>query len=183
MRKLLIILGVVVVLVAGFLVSMRMYTKSHSPLDIAEFQTEDISLSVKYCQPYKKDRAVFGQLVPFNTVWRTGANEATTINVGKDIYVQGQLLPAGDYSLWTIPGKTEWQVMFNKEIGQWGVKIPSGEANYDPSLDQLVVKVSSYPHKKIIEQFTIQFEKMDDEIELIMMWDDTLVVIPFTANP
>ena len=69
----------------------------------------------------KKGREIFGGLVPYNEVWRTGANEATTLTVNKDIKFGDQRLPAGTYSLWTIPQQTQWTVILNSEIPGWGV--------------------------------------------------------------
>ena len=182
MRKLLIFIGVIIVIIIGVLVGLRINTKSHSPIDIAEYQSGNIGITVKYCQPYKKGRVIFGELVPYNEVWRTGANEATTITIASNVYVQGNLLPVGTYSLWTIPGESEWKVIFNKEYGQWGVKLSDGKANYDKSENLIQITVPSYESHNEIEQFTIQFEKMDDEIDMIMMWDKTLVVVPFKAK-
>lgn len=183
MRKLLIFLGLAIVVIFAIMTALRLYTKSHSPEDIAEYKSDNIEIRINYCQPYKNGRVIFGELIPYGEVWRTGANEATTITTQSDIYVQGNLLPAGTYTLWTLPNEKEWQIIFNTEYGQWGVNFSDGKANRDVSQDHLIVTVPSYPHKKVIEQFTIQFEKMDDEIEMIMMWDNTVVVVPFTTQP
>jgi hypothetical protein len=76
-----------------------------------------------------KGRKIWGDLVPFNKVWRAGANEATQIQTDKDIIIEGKKLPAGKYSIYTIPGEKKWQIIFNSETGQWGVEW-SGELHF-----------------------------------------------------
>ena len=79
-------------------------------------------------------------MLPYGTVWRAGANEATLIQSDKDIKVEGKSLPAGKYSLFATPGETEWTIIFNSETGQWGDK-EGGAANLDPAKNVLTVKV------------------------------------------
>ncbi|MCB9258443.1 MAG: DUF2911 domain-containing protein [Ignavibacteriales bacterium] len=78
------------------------------------------NVEVTYSSPGVKERNVWGELVPYNEVWRTGANEATTIEFDNDILVEGKKIPAGKYSLFTIPGKNKWVIIFNKIYEQWG---------------------------------------------------------------
>jgi hypothetical protein len=101
-----------------------------------EASIDGVEITLEYGRPNVNDREIWGALVPFGEVWRTGANEATTIAVSKDVTVDGQALPAGTYSVFTIPGETEWTVIFNNVASQWG------SFNYDPDQDALRVAVN-----------------------------------------
>ena len=96
---------------------------------------EGVNVTLEYGRPKVRERKIWGELVPFDKVWRTGADEATTIAVDKDVTVEGQKLAAGTYSLFTIPGKEEWTIIFNKVAKQWGA------FRYDKEEDALRVKV------------------------------------------
>src|SRR6056297_2810384 len=103
------IILIVAIMVPYFI--FKTNTKSYSPEDTVTYQKDDLTLEVFYNRPYKKDRQIFGGLVPYGEVWRTGANEATTFFTSKDILVDGSLLPAGEYTLWTIPMESSWKVI------------------------------------------------------------------------
>lgn len=160
------------------MVGMRFYTKSFSPQDKAVFEGENASLTVAYSRPYKKGRQIFGDLVPYDEVWRTGANEATVFTTNKDLMIGNKLLKAGSYSLFTIPRANRWTIIFNNEVGQWGLDPFSGEVNRDPEQDALTLDVATIKTPDLFEQFTITFEQMGEEIEMILMWDHTLIVVP-----
>jgi len=100
-----------------------------------EGQIGSVKVVVDYGRPSVKDREVWGALVPYGQVWRTGANEATTIEFSGDVLIEGETLPAGKYGLFTIPGASEWTVIFNKVPQQWGA------FNYDANEDALRVTV------------------------------------------
>lgn len=165
-------------IVAGFIAYqvLMMYTKSHSPQETVTFSSGDLELSVVYCRPYKKGRDIFGGLEPYGKVWRTGANDATIFSTNKDITIDGQALAAGEYSLWTRPGESSWDVIFNSETGQWGVTGPSGEDNRQPDLDVLETNVPVIPTSQVIEQFTIRFTE-SDVVQMILEWDDTSIAV------
>src|SRR5688572_31274397 len=91
-----------------------------SPLAIAAIRYKDAYIKVTYSQPLKRGREIFGKVVPFDQVWRTGANEATEITTTKNIQINGTLLKAGTYSLFTIPQKEKWTIIINSELGLWG---------------------------------------------------------------
>jgi len=178
MKRILIVIGIVILVsVIGF-VGLRIYTKQFSPHDEATLQNDEVSLSVSYSRPYKKERVIFGGLVPYNKVWRTGANEATTFTTSKDLKIKGKILPAGKYSLFTKPSKNQWQIIFNKETGQWGIDPFSGNANRDETKDALTIEVGALDTPDVFEQFTIAFNQMGEDIEMVLMWDQTLVVVP-----
>ncbi len=91
-----------------------------SPAAATEFKAAGASIKINYSAPSVKGREVWGKLVPYGEVWRTGANEATVFETDKDIKVEGKTLAAGKYSLFTVPGKDEWVIVFNKTWKQWG---------------------------------------------------------------
>jgi hypothetical protein len=121
MKKTIIIAGIVTLLiVVGYFYFLH-YTKSFSPEASVEFQDGNATIKVTYSRPFKKGRDIFGTLEPYGKIWRTGANEATLFETNQDLSIDGKVLKAGEYSLWTIPGEKSWKVIFNSETGQWGV--------------------------------------------------------------
>jgi hypothetical protein len=170
------IIGVLVVVI-GYVQLKK--TKSFSPEDEVVYTQGDLTLKVFYNRPYKKDREIFGALVAFDKVWRTGANEATTIETNKDLTIEGKKLKAGKYSLWTIPRENMWTIIFNSEYGQWGIN-SKGEANRQPERDVLSVDVTAVQQDQVFEQFTISFEKSGEDVEMVLAWDKTLVSVPIS---
>jgi hypothetical protein len=181
MKKGLIIVGVLVVVLAGVFAFIRYSTKSHSPESNVSFSDGNLKVHVFYNRPYKKGREIFGKLVPFGKTWRTGANEATVFETSSDLKFGDKELKAGKYSLWTVPGEKSWQVVFNSEIPSWGVNF-NAEANRNPATDVLIVESPVVQENKEFEQFTISVEKVGDGAELILIWDKTLVAVPFSAK-
>jgi hypothetical protein len=145
-----------------------------SPVAIVSTRYKDAYLKLTYSQPHKKGREVFGNLVPFGKVWRTGANEATELTITKNIQLNGNLLPAGSYSVFTIPEKDKWTVIINSDLGLWG------SYNYNETLDimRFDVPVQSVPGNVVYEPFTIQLVQRNEVADLLMMWDRTQVSIP-----
>ncbi|MEL7001610.1 MAG: DUF2911 domain-containing protein [Bacteroidota bacterium] len=178
MKKIIVISGIGIAFVAAGIIGFRFYTKSFSPQGVSEFEEADRKLRITYSRPFKRERKIFGELVPYNKVWRTGANEATSFETNIDLKIEGKLLPAGTYSIFTVPGEESWQVIFNKEVGQWGIDVFSGEANRDDSMDVLTIEVQPIQTQHVFEQFTIDFEHVAHEIEMVLIWDQTLVVVP-----
>lgn len=181
MRKYLIFtsIGVVIIVV---LVSVIGYLekkeeKSFSPEDEVVYEQGDLRVKVFYNRPYKKGREIFGALVPYDQVWRTGANEATTFETNKPLLIDGKKLNQGKYSLWTIPSEESWTVIFNSEHGQWGLN-SQGKVNRDPSRDVLQVNVIPVKQERQFEQFTISFEKSGEDFEMVLVWDKTVVAVP-----
>jgi hypothetical protein len=182
MKKFLLVLGIILVIILGILTYFRViYTKSFSPEDQVNFENGELKIAIMYNRPSKKGRVIFGELVPYGKVWRTGANEATTFETTKDLAFGDKILKAGKYSLWTIPNEQSWTVIFNSESGQWGVGF-NGEANRKPSKDVLSVVAPAVTIEKEFEQFTIAVENMGEEHELTIIWDKTLVALPFSIQ-
>ena len=132
---------------------------------------EGTDVKVSYGQPSKKDRVIFGELVPFNKIWRAGANEATEITFEKDASFGGQPVKAGTYSLFVIPAEKEWTVILNSELKQWGA------FGYDKIKDKdvLKVKVPVKQRDAVAEKLTYSFK---DNNNLVIEWDKTMVEIP-----
>jgi hypothetical protein len=181
MKKFLIFSAVGAVLIISLVLTVQYirykHTKSFSPEEEVVYEESGLKLRVLYNRPYKKGREIFGALVPYGKVWRTGANEATLFETNKPLTIEGKKLPPGKYSLWTIPDSVTWTVIFNSEHGQWGVNSKM-EANRDPALDVLSVPVPAVKQERVFEQFTIRFEKMGEEVEMILLWDQTVVDVP-----
>ena len=153
---------------------MRAETKKASPEETVHFDQNGLKMEVTYSKPFKKGRDIFGGLVPYDQVWRTGANEATTFKTDQDILVMDQPLPAGEYTLWTIPGQDEWTVIFNGKEYSWGVKM-DGKPSRDPEADVASVDVPVIQLPDTVEQFTIRF---DQGPKMIMEWDLVQVEVP-----
>ena len=118
-------------------------------------------------------------MVPYDVVWRTGANEPTTFTTGSDIKIIDKPLPAGTYSLWTKPGKDSWGVIFNKEVPDWGVTILSGgkKTTRNMEADVVSVIVPTEQMANVQEKLNIGFE--DDELlYLALSWDQTKIKVP-----
>jgi Protein of unknown function (DUF2911) len=155
---------------------MQYQTKKASPEETVSYNKDGKQLSVFYCRPYKNKRVIFGLLVPYDKVWRTGANEATTFTTDTALKIDGKSLPAGTYTLWTIPGKETWTVIFNTKQYGWGISY-GGEASREAEYDALQVKVPVQHITKPIEQFTISFDGADS-LKLLMEWDMTRIAVP-----
>ena len=140
-----------------------------------DFSTGVIDLS--YSRPSARGRKVFGELVPYGTTWRTGANAATKIKFSEPMIIGGQEVAAGEYAMYTIPTEGDWTVILNKGLGNWGTM------GYDKKNDVARFKAASYYLDKKVETFTINFSNLSYSTgQLEMMWEYTKVVIPVEAN-
>lgn len=148
-----------------------------SPTDIAYAKSDRRAaptIKVIYSRPMKKGRDIFGSLVPFDKVWRTGADEATEVKLFQDYKVGDKLVKAGTYSLFTIPGEKEWTIILNSALDEWG------HYSYDESKDvaRIKVPVASTSNKEV-EAFGIGFKAVDKGYHMLLGWDTTLVEVPF----
>ncbi|MGC4033931.1 MAG: DUF2911 domain-containing protein [Tepidisphaeraceae bacterium] len=183
MKKILVTAGVLIVLVFAAAIVFRFATKSYSPETNTVFEDGGLKIEVFYNRPSKKGRVIFGGLVPYGKTWRTGANEPTTFETNKALKIGDKTLPAGKYSLWTVPNEQTWTVVFNSTIPNWGIDVMNnGEAARDPQTDVLVTEVPVVNTEKQFEQFTISIAKTDDMFELVLAWDKTLVAVPLTVS-
>ncbi len=131
-------------------------------------------LKVVYSSPRKRGRTIFGGLVPFGEIWRTGANEATEITVTQPILFGPERLEAGTYTLFTIPGDRSWTIVVNGILGQWGAY------DYDPQADLFRFDVDVGETDKVHEAFTISVDT-EGEPAVRLVWDVTEVAIPFST--
>ncbi|HEX7367379.1 MAG TPA: DUF2911 domain-containing protein [Pelobium sp.] len=135
------------------------------------------TVTVSYSRPLVKGRVIFGDLVPYNEIWRTGANSATTIAFTDEVNFGGQKIAAGKYALFTIPGDKEWVIVLNKAADQWGAYTHKDED------DVLRVKVKPLKTVKKIETFTIAFDDVTPgSMDLNLAWDNTQVRIPLAVD-
>lgn len=178
LKRLIFMLLAAVIGVLIYMYSENVFTpKQLSPKDTVAFKLNDLKLNVFYNRPSKRNRDIFGGLVPYNQVWRTGANEATTFETNTNLKIGNQMLPAGKYTLWTIPNDTLWQVMFNSKQYPWGVDETMTPMR-EPDFDTVTVSVKPESLNTIVEQFTIAFDNSTDNLSLTMAWDRTKISIP-----
>ncbi|MPR34235.1 DUF2911 domain-containing protein [Salmonirosea aquatica] len=170
-----IIIGSLAILLFVAFKFMQSNTKKASPEQTVALKQGGKDVTVFYCRPYKKGREIFGGLVPYGEVWRTGANEATTFTTKNELVIGGKLLPAGEYTLWTIPERDKWTVIFNSKQYGWGVSF-DGKASHEADADVLKVEVPTEVLSVPVEQFTISFNEAVPAMELA--WDQTKVAVP-----
>ncbi|MBV1923941.1 MAG: DUF2911 domain-containing protein [Flavobacteriaceae bacterium] len=181
------ILGVIIgiVLLFNFVIGpiIKSQTKKHSPEQHITHTQNDLEVKAFYCSPAKKDRKIFGELVPYNEVWRTGANEASTFTTNKDLNVNGELLKAGTYSLWTIPNEKSWKIIFNSEMYGWGVKFTDQSPSRDPKHDALIAEANVSKSLTTTENFSISFLETSPEIFIMTIaWDDVAVPLKISVK-
>ncbi|GAA4843046.1 DUF2911 domain-containing protein [Algivirga pacifica] len=147
-----------------------------SPLDMSylKHKGEAPVARVIYSRPQQKDREIFGNLVPYDQVWRTGANEATEITFFKDVVIEGKKVKKGSYSLFTIPGKDKWTIILSKELHVWGAY------TYKEANDALRVEVKAETTESPVEYFSMTFAEKDETAYLVFAWENTMVKVPFT---
>lgn len=147
-----------------------------SPMDAVIVRNKDNSPLVRiiYSRPQKRGREIFGGLVPFDEVWRTGANEATEITFYDDVNFGDKHVMAGTYSLFTIPGKEKWTIIINEMTNAWGAY------NYEKEKDVIRVKAKANQTAASVEKFSITFRPHSDGAHLLIGWDDTYLEIPIT---
>ncbi|WP_428656300.1 DUF2911 domain-containing protein [Runella sp.] len=171
-----IVIGVLAVVLFITFKFIQYNTKKASPEATAEYKKDGTEISVFYCRPSKKGRVIFGGLEPYGKVWRTGANEATTFTTNKDLTIDGKTLPAGKYTLWTIPGKEKWMVIFNGKMYGWGVDL-NQKASREADADVLQVEIPVESLSNVQEQFLISFDEATPA--MVLAWDMTKITVPF----
>jgi hypothetical protein len=149
---------------------------SLTPLDSVKARFGDAELSVRYSRPYKRGRKIFGSLLPWGKVWRTGANDATAFSTTRDLVIGGVAVPAGSYTLYSIPSPTQWQLIINRQTGQFGTE-------YHPEQDLARIPMTREALDTPVEQFTISLEPGGAGGRLVLTWDDTRAWVPVQATP
>lgn len=133
------------------------------------------SLTIDYSRPSMRGRKIMGELVPFDKVWRTGANRATHLKVEGAITIGDLAVPAGTYTLYTVPGAQGWTLIVNKQTGQWGTQ-------YDQAQDLGRVKMAVAPLSAPVEQFTIAVTGTGAAATLTLEWENTRASVGLSAK-
>ena len=149
---------------------------TNSPAKIQQ-RVAATNIEVVYNRPNMKGRKIFGELVPYGQVWRTGSDASTKIYFSTPVVLNGNDLDSGRYELFTIPGKTEWTIIFQKNKSQWG------SYSYKQENDALRLKVKSGTPGQPVETFTFSFENITSKsAELAISWEKTKVLVPITID-
>ncbi|HWJ03414.1 MAG TPA: DUF2911 domain-containing protein [Verrucomicrobiae bacterium] len=157
--------------------AQQLKTPAPSPTQTIKQDFGISSVELTYSRPAMKGRKVFGDLVPYGKLWRTGANAASRIKFADDVQIGGTTLKAGEYVVYTIPAQNEWEVIFNKGLTNWGVD------GYKESEDAARVKVKLIKLDESIESFTMQFmDVKPNSTNLYIAWDKTAVAVPITTD-
>ena len=174
---------IIITLFSGTTVAQNFTATDISPMDMAYYpnnfahdrrQGQEALIRVIYSRPAKMGRDIFGQVVPFHKVWRTGANEATEIKFYRDVEFNGKEVKAGTYSLFTIPDEKLWDIILNSDLDYWGAY------SYNDKHDVVMIKAPSKALTDVVESFTIQFESTGAKQGVMKLaWDKTMVEVPF----
>jgi hypothetical protein len=145
---------------------------SLSPRDSLSATIGSATISVVYGRPLARGRQIFGNIVPWDQVWRTGANQATVLRTDHDLVIGGTPVPAGSYSLFTVPGREGWQLIINRQTGQWGTA-------HDPAQDMARIPMTRETLPQRLEQFTITIEPAGPRAGVLRLaWDDARATVP-----
>ncbi len=175
MKKLL--LGLATLTIFSVTEAQVLKTPSPSTLQTVKQEFGLGSIELSYSRPNAKGRIIFGDLVPYGAVWRTGANNATTLQFSEEVIIGGKKIPAGKYGLLTIPGAAEWTVIITKQLD---VTSPSA---YKQDMDVVRVTVPTTQLPFPIESFMILFEKVNsNSLELMIIWEQTAVSLPIKVD-
>ncbi|MFD2245838.1 DUF2911 domain-containing protein [Pontibacter ruber] len=153
-------------------VQAQIATPAASPASTVTQKVGLTDVSVTYSRPSVKGRTIFGgDVVPYDKMWRTGANAATIIKFGDEVTINGTKVPAGEYALYTIPGKAEWTIILNKNTKLWG----DGGKDYKQEEEQLRFKVKPETNPRAVESFTINFANLkSNAADVELLWDKTI---------
>lgn len=163
----------IILIIAGLTAKAQEALKPRpSPLGMVTMKYENTYIKITYGRPHMRGRSIFGGLVPFGKIWRTGANEATEITLTKNVLIDKKRLKAGTYTIFTIPDKDTWKVIFNSDLGQWGAY------KYNPDKNILTIDAKVSEMQQNYEPFTIEFQLQDDFTNVLMMWEHTKVSFP-----
>lgn len=146
-----------------------------SPMDQAIYKNKnkETVARVIYSRPLKRDREIFGKLVPYGKVWRTGANETTELTLYKNMEVGNETVQAGTYSIYTVPNENEWTVILNKKINTWGAM------QYAEKEDMVRINVPVRQSPNTIESLSMAFQEAGKGADLLIGWDDRYIKVPF----
>jgi hypothetical protein len=171
-----VVISLIIVLLLGATEAGAQGKQILSPRDSVFLSLDTNKISVNYGRPSMRGRVIMGQLVPWNKVWRTGANQATVIKTNFDMMMTDVPVTRGTYTLWTIPSPTGWKIIINKQSGQWGTQ-------YDPGQDlaRFDAKVETLP--TAVDTFTISLEAAGKTSGVLkLMWEQTQVSVAFERS-
>ena len=171
------VLGLCVFLFSS-LEAQTLKTPAPSPLQTIKQNFGLGEVSIEYSRPSAKGRVIYGDVVPFGNIWRTGANSATKITIGEDTKIEGNAIAAGTYAIYTLPGKDAWDIMFYKDLTLGG---NVGDYKKEDEVLRVSVKPSAYAQK--IETFTIDFSDMTaTSCNVELLWEKTRVAFALTTE-
>ena len=171
MKKPKIMQGLILSVITMLFSSVLWAQNQASPPATAKGKVNGANITINYSSPGVKGRQIWGALVPYNQVWRAGANAATIFETDKDIKVEGKSLKAGKYSLYVLPTEKEWTYIFNSQTGQWGIK--EGGTSEDPAKD--VLRVTVKPQKAAAMQERLQY--VIDKNGFALVWENLSVPV------
>ena len=172
MRKLLLAVSACV-LVLSIAPGISAQQRRLSPHETTSIKINGHKITIDYGRPYLRGRKMLGVHEPYGKVWRTGADEATTLKTDTDIEIAGLKVPKGKYSLFTVPGENQWKLIVNKVANQWGA------FNYNEAQDLGRVDMTVTKSEKPLEQFTIKFLPTGpDSATLELAWENTVATVP-----
>ena len=161
----------------GFAEAQQLKTPAASPLQTVKQEFGLSAVELSYSRPAVKGRTIFGDLVPYGKIWRTGANAATTITFGENVNFGGKEVPAGKYGLLTIPNANDWTVILTKQLN---VTSPSA---YKEDQDVARIKITTTDLPFPLESFFISFDNIRaSAMDMIIGWDRTVVIVPITTD-
>jgi hypothetical protein len=147
-----------------------------SPAGTADITLKGKSVSIHYSRPSMRGRKIVGELVPYGQVWRTGANEATLLSTPVDLTIGGARVPAGEYTLYSLPSESAWKLIINKQTGQSGTE-------YHQEQDLVRVDMHVSRAAASVEQFTISWKNTGaDSADLVLEWESTRLSVPVKAK-
>ena len=151
-------------------------SKRPSPPGTASATLNGKNVTIDYSRPYLKGRKIGSEIVPYGKIWRTGANEATALSTETDLDIAGTNVPAGKYTIYTLPSEGTWKLIINKQTGQWGTE-------YDESKDLARIDLQKSQLQQPVEQFTISFDKKgNDAADLALEWGTTKLTAPIKTK-
>ena len=155
----------------------QLKTPAPSPTQTVKQAFALSEITIEYSRPSAKGRIIYGDLVPFDALWRTGANASTKITFGEEVKLEGNVVPAGTYSLYTIPGKVEWTIVLNKNLENWGID------GYKQEEDLVRFKVKPTTNTSKVETFTIDIASMTaNSASIELVWENTRVAFKVEAE-
>lgn len=171
-------IAVAAVALTSISVNAQLKVPAPSPFQTVKQAFALSDISVEYSRPSAKGRVIFGDLVPFGKIWRTGANGSTKLTFGEDVKVEGNAVPAGTYALYTVPGKDSWEIILYKDLTMGG-----NVANYKKEDDVAHFTVKSKTLNDKVESFTINFADVtSNTLNIELNWEKTSVAIAVVAD-